>query len=149
VTGAAAPRVVLVRHAHADWPHYHGRDFDRPLTPRGMEDAARSAEAIRAAGLLPMLLLASPAQRTRQTAAIIANALALPETAIHHIDSLYNATAGTLELQLRKAAQPGAVTMLVAHNPGISELARQLADDPAFRPFAPGAWAQFELPPGD
>jgi phosphohistidine phosphatase len=148
VTDTAAPRVVLVRHAHADWPHYQGRDFDRPLTPRGIEDAARSAEAIRAAGLVPTLLLTSPAQRTRETAAILAKGLALPEVAIRNVDGLYNASAGALELELRRAARPGSVTMLVAHNPGISELARQLADDPAFRSFAPGAWAQFELPPG-
>ena len=145
MTLGEVPRVLLVRHAHAEWPNYHGRDVDRPLTPRGVEDAARTAAAIKAAGLAPALMLVSPAQRTRQTAAIIANALGVPETAIHFVDSLYSAGADGLETALREVARAGSLTMLVAHNPAISELGRRLADDSAFRPFAPADWADLPL----
>jgi phosphohistidine phosphatase len=141
----AAPRVILVRHAHAEWPDYHGRDFDRPLTARGRSDAARSAAAIRAADLKPDALLVSPALRTRETASIIAAALGVGDAAIQYIDDLYNASARTLEQELRRAAARHGLVMLVAHNPGISELGRALTEDPGFAPFAPADWRQFAV----
>jgi phosphohistidine phosphatase len=142
----AGVRVILVRHAHADWPDYHGRDFERPLTPRGSADAARTAAAIKAAGLAPAVLLVSPALRTRQTAAIIAAALGLSDDCTQFVESLYNASAQGLEAELRRSAPNGDTIMLVAHNPGISELGRQLAGDRRTRPFAPADWRQFVLP---
>src|SRR5690606_15467290 len=100
----AGRQALLARHAHADWPAFHGRDFDRPLTPRGEQDAQRAAAAMRAAGHLPSLLLASPAVRTRQTATLLAEGLGLPVTSIRWVDALYNATATVLETHLRHAA---------------------------------------------
>jgi phosphohistidine phosphatase len=137
--------VLLVRHAHADWPLYSGRDFDRTLTPRGEEDAARIAHAILAAGLAPTLVLASSARRTRQTAEILAQVLGLASDRLLLVDALYNAKASALEAALRQAARPGTTTLLVAHNPGISELARTLAGDPLRPPFSPAGWACFAL----
>lgn len=142
----AAHSVILVRHAHADWPDYHGSDFDRPLTPQGEADAAATAQAIHDAGNIPALLLASPALRTRQTASIIASRLGLAEAAIVLVDSLYNGSAETLEAELcRSATSSSGTVMLVAHNPGISELARRLGRDPSFRPFAPAHWRLVHL----
>jgi phosphohistidine phosphatase len=135
-----------MRHAHAEWPGYSGEDFDRPLTARGLADAVTAARAMRAAGQVPDALLASPARRTRQTAEIVARELGLDSTALHFQDALYNASAATLakELQRRPA---GMCVLLVAHNPGISGLARQLSADPHRPPFAPAGWDSFPAPP--
>lgn len=142
-----APRTaVLVRHAHADWPNYAGRDFDRPLTPRGGEEAQATARSIIAAGMSPTLLLASPARRTRQTAEVLAAALGLADDRVRFIDALYNAKSGVLEAELRRAAPAASATMLVAHNPGISELARILSANARLPPFPPAGWASFTLP---
>ncbi|MDR2215257.1 MAG: histidine phosphatase family protein, partial [Nevskiaceae bacterium] len=130
-------------HAHADWPTYSGGDFNRPLTPRGKEDAAAAALAIRDAGLSPSLVLTSPAQRALQTAQILAATLNLPAARLRFVDALYNASADELDAQLRQAVAPGAITMLIAHNPGISDLARHLANDASRPPFAPAGWASF------
>jgi phosphohistidine phosphatase len=142
-----APRLVLVaRHAHADWPAWQGRDFDRPLTPRGEEDAARTAEALREAGHRPGLVLVSPALRTRQTAGIIARRLGLAEGVLRPVDSLYNASPAVLEAELRQAAQEtDGLLMLVAHNPGVSQLARSLSGDPAEPAFSPADWRLLPL----
>jgi phosphohistidine phosphatase len=142
----AAPRTaILVRHAHADWPLYSGRDIDRSLTPRGEEDAASTARSIRAAGLVPALILASPARRTRQTADMLAEVLGLPADRLLFVDALYNARPAVLEAELRRVARPGTATVLVAHNPGISELARMLGGDDRRPPFSPAGWASFAL----
>lgn len=144
-SSAAPPLAVLVRHAHAQWPLYSGRDFDRPLTPRGEEDARAAAKAMRAAGLVPSLILSSPARRTRQTADILAQVLGVPGERLLFIDALYNGKSATLEAELRRVARRGSATLLVAHNPGISELACRISGDPQRPDFMPGGWACLTL----
>jgi len=121
-------------------PKYVGRDFDRPLTQRGLDEARATGHALRDAGLKPELVLASPACRTRQTAEIISSELQLSPQSICLVDALYNAGPATLEAELRKAQGDHGLVMLVAHNPGISELARRLAKEPLAAPFAPAQW---------
>lgn len=140
------PQLILVRHAHADWPDYAGRDFDRPLTPRGLDDARATARAIHDAGHQPALLIASPALRTRQTAEIIAAELQLPPGSVRFVEGLYNASHRLLAAEARAAAAEAPLVMMVAHNPGVSELARVLAGDPEAPPYKPAAWRVLPLP---
>jgi phosphohistidine phosphatase len=136
-----------MRHAHAEWPGYAGEDFDRPLTARGLAEAVTAARAMRTAGQVPDSLLVSPARRTRQTAEIVARELGLPPTALQFEDALYNATASALAREMQRHASGGLV-LLVAHNPGISSLARQLSEDPHRPPFPPAGWDSFRAPAG-
>lgn len=136
---------ILVRHAHADWPAWTGRDFDRPLTPEGERGAITTAAAIRDAGHHPVLLLASPALRTRRTAAAIRDTFGLAPGAVRCLDELYDASATQLERALRRQQADGEV-VLVAHNPGISELARRLGGQPAHGGFRPGDWLSVDWP---
>jgi len=139
--------VILVRHANADWPQFKGRDFDRPLTPGGEQDAQSAGRALQAAGHRPDLLLVSPARRTQQTAAIIAAQLGLDEQVTRLVDALYNASPEILIAELRRAtAQTPGLVMLVAHNPGVSELGRRLGDGASMQPFAPADWRVAQLP---
>jgi phosphohistidine phosphatase len=147
VSQAGGPcQVILVRHAHAEWPGYDGRDFDRPLTARGQSDAHAAGQAMRAAGHCPAVVVASPARRTRQTAEILCGELGLAAGALSLVDALYNAPGSTLRAQLRlSAADAGGPVMLVAHNPGISELGRLLGTDPHADAFAPADWRVLPL----
>lgn len=140
---AGVPACILVRHAHAEWPAYRGRDFDRPLTGRGLADALAAGEAMRAAGLRPRRLLSSAARRTEQTARVLLEQLQLPHEFLELRESLYNADAATLRAALREAAGDGGPVLLVAHNPGISELAQLLSEQPAGSPFRPAEWRTF------
>jgi phosphohistidine phosphatase len=146
VTALRQQHVILVRHANAEWPNYVGADFDRPLTPQGLADARATAAAIRDAGHRPRLLLTSPALRTMQTTEIIAATLELPDQAVLRVGELYNAAADILEAELRKALPSADMVMLVAHNPGISELARMLSGNPGFSAFRPGHWLHVGMP---
>jgi phosphohistidine phosphatase len=137
---ARVQHAVLVRHAHAEWPNYAGSDFDRPLTPQGLADARATAAAIRDAGHRPGLLLTSPALRTMQTTDVIAASLGLADSSVRQVSELYNAGPEILQAELRKAFLATDVVMLVAHNPGISELARTLTGNPGFAAFRPAHW---------
>jgi phosphohistidine phosphatase len=134
---------ILVRHAHAEWPAYRGRDFDRPLTERGLEQARATGREINTAGLLPRRILASSARRTEQTARILMDQLQLPPDTLQLLDSLYNADAATLRAALRSADARSSPVLVVAHNPGISELARMLSEDRTLAPFRPAEWCAF------
>jgi phosphohistidine phosphatase len=139
----AAPACILVRHAHAQWPDYQGQDFSRPLTDRGIAQAHATGLALRTAGLAPRRILASAARRTEQTARILLAELQLPLSSLQLLDSLYNASAAALAAALQAALQQGPPVLLVAHNPGISELARLLSGNPSPASFRPAEWRAF------
>jgi phosphohistidine phosphatase len=138
-------QVILIRHAHAEWPGFQGRDFDRPLTERGLAEARVSARTINDAGHRPTLLVASPARRTRQTAELLIEEFQLPDAAVRYVETLYNAGPATLEEELRKFATPAGLTVLVAHNPGISNLAHALANDSAETMLRTAEWRLLSL----
>lgn len=134
-----------MRHAHAEWPNYAGRDFDRPLTARGVDDALATAHEILAAGVRPDVLLSSTARRTRDTALILARELGLVGTAVRFSDRLYNASATGLEAAAQDVATRSRHIMLVGHNPGISDLARRLTGDATLALLPPAGWVTGRL----
>ena len=136
---------ILMRHAHAEWPAYLGRDFDRPLNPYGEQQAQAAAQAMLAAGFRPTRILASAARRTRQTAELVAASLDLPGADIDFAAELYNSSPVTLEAALRNARATD-LLLLIAHNPGIATLARQLSPAPDAAAFAPAHWCVVSLP---
>jgi phosphohistidine phosphatase len=128
----AARQLLLLRHAEAaavppGSPAAPGsRDFDRPLTPRGHSQAQRAARLLQQAGLQPDLIMASPAVRARDTAAIVAAQLGYPRE-VDQQPALYQAGAPALLSALQRCEAGAQTVLLVAHNPGLSELAQGLA----------------------
>ena len=116
-------QLVLLRHAKAAANSDTGEDFDRPLAARGREDAPGIGEALAGAGAEPEIVLVSSANRTRETWALVASWF--PDVTVEFLDTLYLADTDTL---MRAAEATGARNvMLVAHNPGLHELASRLA----------------------
>jgi len=118
-------RLILLRHAKAVGEHAGG-DQARPLAPRGIQQVQEVAHAFLAKGWQPQLALVSPAERTCQTARLLAASLGKMPLVIDR--SLYLATAGQMLASLMAAPEDIDELLLVGHNPGISELATQLAD---------------------
>lgn len=114
--------LILVRHAKSDWGDAALADHDRPLNARGRRDAPVMAD--RLASLEPQVdrLLSSTALRARTTAAEFSAALGTP---VELDPELYLAPAETL-LEKAIAAQAGTI-VIVAHDPGLSELAHLLS----------------------
>jgi phosphohistidine phosphatase len=141
-----AEHVIVMRHAQSD-AGWQGPDRERPLTAQGKVDAREAARAMHGAGHHPGPLLASTALRARQTAEIIAAELQLPAEDVHFVDSLYDATTDTLEVEIRALAEQYTLLTLVAHNPGVSELARILSKNPGAPGYEPGEWRYLPWPP--
>lgn len=68
-------RLILVRHAEAAPATPDQDDEARPLTPLGREQAAALRDALRRVGVAPDAILTSPAVRTVDTAAALADLL--------------------------------------------------------------------------
>jgi phosphohistidine phosphatase len=117
-------RLALVRHAKSDWSGGLA-DHDRPLNPRGVRDAPVMAARLVAAGFVPDVILSSTAERARTTAAAFGAAYRLaPELD----DGLYGASSAELREAAATAGEGGAASvLLVAHNPGIADLAAMLS----------------------
>jgi phosphohistidine phosphatase len=117
-------RLILLRHAKAERSAPSGRDFDRPLSPRGLDDAARAGRLLAAAGLIPDVVLVSASVRTVQTWAQAAPAL--PDAKVQVRQDLYNAASEHLH-SVAQAEHEAQTVMVIAHNPGIGALAYELA----------------------
>jgi phosphohistidine phosphatase len=117
-------RLILLRHAKAERSAPSGRDFDRPLNPRGLTDAARTGRALAAAGLIPDVVLVSASARTVQTWTQASPALPDAKVQVRH--DLYNATSAHLQ-SAAEAEREAHTVMVIAHNPGIGALAYELA----------------------
>ncbi|HOO82775.1 MAG TPA: histidine phosphatase family protein [Alphaproteobacteria bacterium] len=119
-------RLLLLRHAQA-LPANGGQDFDRALSPKGLEDARALGQALRQRGLIPDYILCSSAKRTQQTCKE-----SLFQTDEHKIHSsfskdIYSASRGDLFHLIQNVRDNPATLMLIGHNPAIYELAVMLA----------------------
>ena len=120
-------RLTLMRHGHAEWKDPEIADFERTLTRRGASEAEVMARRLAELGLVPTFLMTSTARRAQQTAEIVARELGVPSRRQRSEEALYLATAQDV-LQLLKATGPRIPhLMIIGHNPGLSELARELA----------------------
>lgn len=143
-------RAILLRHASAaEAPE----DALRELTARGRVEAARAGERIAALGAAwaPTRALCSTALRASATLA--AARPALPALAhVEHDARLYLASAGELLAALQRVPEADACVLVVAHEPGLGDLVRQLARraEPSARAgfargMAPASFAALDL----
>jgi phosphohistidine phosphatase len=147
-------QLIIMRHATAG--RSHGRDRDRPLTPQGLDEGRRVGLRLRRVGPIPERVLCSSALRCRETWLAVAVGLgAAPPSApvVEFEDRLYNASASDLADAVA-AVVDARVVLLVAHNPGVSQLALELGrrheeDEGRLRSgFRPATIACFELAGG-
>jgi phosphohistidine phosphatase len=123
-------RIYLLRHAKSSWKQEGLADHDRPLAGRGRRAARAIADHVRTSAIEPDLVLCSTARRARATLELIAPAL--PASAVEFEPQLYGADPDALLERLRRLPDAVASVLVIGHNPGIEELAIELA-----RPGAP------------
>lgn len=116
-------QLVLLRHAKAVPSEEEADDFARALASVGRLDAPRVARSLAEAGAAPDVVLVSEARRTRETWSLAQPAF--PKADVRYLQSLYLASAATLMAEAEKSGAER--VMVVAHNPGLHELASRLA----------------------
>ncbi|MEI8032451.1 MAG: histidine phosphatase family protein [Chlorobiaceae bacterium] len=119
--------IYLVRHAKSGWDSANTSDFDRPLSDRGRKSAPRMAELLKGMGVLPEMIISSPAKRAITTAEIFSRALDYPEESILSLLEVYHGGTDDLLAVVRKIPAGCATAMLFGHNPTITDFAGLLA----------------------
>jgi phosphohistidine phosphatase len=117
-------RIVLFRHAKADWPQVS--DHERPLAERGRKDAAVAGRKLADTGVPFDLALCSTATRTRETWKLAVQELPQRPKTVYE-ERLYEASPGELIAVLNETLDDVQNVVLIGHNPGVQGLADILA----------------------
>ena len=119
-------RLILLRHAKSDRPAGVA-DHGRPLNDRGRRAAPAVGTRLAEEGVRPDLALVSTAQRTRETWEAMAAMLGDPE--IRWQREIYEASAHQILTVIQSAPDSAATVIVVGHNPGLGDLASDLAGE--------------------
>ncbi|MBR8640957.1 histidine phosphatase family protein [Streptomyces tuirus] len=117
-------RIVLFRHAKADWPQV--TDHERPLADRGRKDAAEAGRRLADTGIPFDLALCSTAVRTRETWKLAVQEFPQRPKTIYE-ERIYEASPGELIAVLNETPDDAQNVLLIGHNPGVQGLADILA----------------------
>ena len=143
-----ARRLILMRHATQTGAAV--RDHDRPLTSKGRDEAFQVGARLSEDGPIPQFVLSSTALRCQETWQAVAGGLGASVLA-EFDPGLYNASSRDLLLGIAGIDENIEVLLVLAHNPGISMLAADLAltrDKDVDLPgggFSPASTACFEI----
>ncbi|MEU2113253.1 SixA phosphatase family protein [Streptomyces sp. NPDC087659] len=117
-------RIVLLRHAKADWPQVS--DHERPLADRGRMDAPVAGRKLADTGIPFDLALCSTATRTRETWKLAVHELPERPRTVYE-ERLYEASLGDLLALLNETPDEVTELLLIGHNPGMHALADALS----------------------
>ena len=118
-------RLLLLRHAKSSWDEPGLPDLARPLAPRGRRTAPRMAQRMLERRWVPDLVLASPAERVRETWRLMAPQLG-EQIPCRTLRTLYPGAPSRLLLTLRRAPDAARNILLIGHNPGLAAFAASL-----------------------
>ncbi|WP_329408478.1 histidine phosphatase family protein [Streptomyces sp. NBC_00704] len=121
---AEARRIVLFRHAKADWPQV--TDHERPLAERGRKEAAVAGRKLTDSGIPVDLALCSTSTRTRETWKLAVHEFPQRPKTVYE-ERIYEASPGELIALLNETPDDVRNIVLVGHNPGIQGLAEILS----------------------
>jgi phosphohistidine phosphatase len=113
--------LYLIRHAKSSWDEQDLDDIDRPLSKRGQRDVPVMGARLKDRGILPDLMISSPARRAHDTAQMLAGVLGYPQKEILVERQLYEATAGDILEVVKSIPDTAGTAMVFGHNPGLTE----------------------------
>ncbi len=120
--------LYLLRHAKSSWDDNRLSDFERPLNDRGRRTARLMGELIRERGLIPEVIVSSPAKRASETATLLAEAAKF-DGEILSDERIYEASPQRLLEILSETDDRYSSAMFIGHNPGIEGFIRFLTGD--------------------
>ncbi|WP_442588306.1 SixA phosphatase family protein [Pedobacter sp. AW31-3R] len=121
-------RIILVRHGKSDWADHNMTDFERPLNHRGHKNSLEMAERANNKGIIPELIVSSPAKRAITTAQHFSEVWNMPEDHIQLEPTIYEANPTALLHVLNGLDNKHDTIALFGHNPGLTDFSNFLAD---------------------
>ncbi len=123
-------KLFIIRHGKSSWDHQGLDDIDRPLSERGILNAEEMAKRLAQKGLIPELLISSPASRALNTALIMARFWMLKPSALQIHEPLYDAYSSNIEKVVSGIPPEVKSVAIFGHNPSWTAYANQFLSSP-------------------
>jgi len=115
-------KLYIIRHAKSSRSDETLEDFERPLNKRGKENAPMIGERLKEKGIMPDIIISSPAKRAKSTAEMIAKEIGYKKKILFD-ENIYEASVDELRKIIRAIDDKNSAAFLVGHNPSLNDLA--------------------------
>jgi phosphohistidine phosphatase len=144
-------KLYIIRHAKSSRSDETLEDFERPLSKRGKANAPMMGERLKENGIMPDIIISSPAKRAKSTAEMIAKEIGYKKKILFD-ENIYESSVDELRKILRAIDDKNSAAFLVGHNPSLNDLAYYYVNHEANIPtcgiieigFACDTWADIE-----
>lgn len=116
-------KLYLMQHALA---YSAEENHERPLCPKGIDQAKAAAKGIKRLGLSFDLIVTSPKRRAQQTAALVAEGVRFPHSDILATDAILPDRHPQEVLDLLQKEAPESSVLVVGHMPHLGVLSAHL-----------------------
>lgn len=127
-------RLIIMRHAKSDWADDSLKDFDRPLNERGQKAAPKMGVELKNKGVIPDLIISSPALRAKTTAELFAKENGYSNEILFN-DDFYFGDEDDIFEAIKQVDSSVNTLMIVAHNPTMESLTSSLSINNDYLPF--------------
>jgi len=117
-------KLFIIRHAKSSWKDSSLDDFDRPLNKRGKLNAPLMGTKLKERGVVPDVMISSPAFRAKTTAEIIAKKVKYSKKIIFKKE-IYDVGESAIRKILKKLDDENSVVFIFGHNPDLNMLAER------------------------
>lgn len=114
-------KLYIIRHAKSSWKDETLNDFERPLSKRGKSNAPMMGERLKEKGVMPDIIISSPAKRAKSTAEMIAKEIGYEKKVLFD-ENIYESSVDELRKILTALDDKNSTVFLIGHNPELNML---------------------------
>ena len=119
-------KIFFLRHAKSSWSDFSLKDFDRPLSTRGIQDAELMGNYFKTKDIELDVIISSPSKRTKET---LDHFFSNNFSKIEYVKSLYHAHLEDILEVVTGSSEDTRTIMIVGHNPSMHEVTEFLSGD--------------------
>jgi len=119
--------LFIIRHSKSSWKDLSLLDFDRPLNTRGRRDAPFMGEKLKDRGIMPDIIISSPAKRAKSTIQRIVEVIGYEKEIIYN-QKIYESNMVTLKKIIKSIDDKNSCAFIVGHNPGLNMFVEDFCD---------------------
>ena len=119
-------KIFFLRHAKSSWSDFSLKDFDRPLSTRGIQDAKLMGNYFKAKNIDLDIVISSPSKRTKET---LEHFFSNNAPQIDYEKSLYHGHLDDILSVVTISIEEINSIMIVGHNPSMHEVTEYLSSD--------------------
>ena len=116
--------LYLLRHAKSSWDDFALKDFDRPLSTRGIQDAELMGNYFKSKRKVLDLVLSSPSKRTKETLEHFFNKTS--QNIIFN-ETIYHSSEQNIYSVIKDVGKSVNSIMIVGHNPSMHEFSESFS----------------------